>query len=65
MNYNSHDNQPELGDGTALQNYMPSHTLSDFGVQDPIATVPTSAQVEECSDSEKDVPNYYDLEALV
>uniref|UniRef100_A0A0D9W088 FHA domain-containing protein n=1 Tax=Leersia perrieri TaxID=77586 RepID=A0A0D9W088_9ORYZ len=65
MNYNSHDNQPELGDGVPVQNCMPSHELPDLGLQDPITTVPVSNQVEECSDNENDVPNYYDLEALI
>ncbi|XP_006650742.1 uncharacterized protein LOC102715282 [Oryza brachyantha] len=65
MNYNSHGNQPELGDGAPLQNCMPSHELPDLGLQDPITTVPVSNQVEEFSDNENDVPNYYDLEALI
>uniref|UniRef100_A0A0D9ZEJ3 FHA domain-containing protein n=1 Tax=Oryza glumipatula TaxID=40148 RepID=A0A0D9ZEJ3_9ORYZ len=65
MNYNSHDNQPELGDGAPLQNCIPPHELPDLGLQDPITTVPVSNQVEECSDNENDVPNYYDLEALI
>ena len=65
MNYSSHANQPELQDGAPLQVCMSSHALSDLGLQDPIAVDPASAPPEECSDSENDVPNYYDLEALV
>ncbi|CAM0876930.1 unnamed protein product [Alopecurus aequalis] len=65
MNYSSHDNQPELQDTSALQVCMSSHALSDLGLQEPIAVVPASAPPEECSDIENDVPNYYDLEALI
>ncbi|XP_062214297.1 uncharacterized protein LOC133915234 [Phragmites australis] len=65
MQYNSHDSRPELGDEAALQNCMPSNALPDLGIQDPVATVPTPAQAEECSDNENNVPNYYDLEALI
>ncbi|KAF7075351.1 hypothetical protein CFC21_080128 [Triticum aestivum] len=65
MNYNSHDNQSELQDASALQNCMPSHALPDLGLQDPIAAVPASAPPEECLDIENDIPNYYDLEALI
>ncbi|CAN6336610.1 unnamed protein product [Urochloa humidicola] len=65
MQHNSFDGQPELGDEAALQNCMPSNALSDLGIQDPIATVPTPAQAEECPDNENDVPNYYDIEALI
>ncbi|KQK12651.2 uncharacterized protein LOC100838325 [Brachypodium distachyon] len=65
MNYHSHGNQPELRDVAAVQNCMPSHAPSDLGLQDPMAVVPTTAQAEECSDIENDVPNYYDIEALI
>ncbi|TKW25523.1 hypothetical protein SEVIR_3G124801v4 [Setaria viridis] len=65
MQHNSFDGQPELGDEAALQNCMPSNALSDLGIQDPISTVPTPAQAEECPDNENDVPNYYDIEALI
>jgi hypothetical protein len=65
MQHNSLDGQPELGDEAALQNCMPSKAPSDLGIHDHIATVPTPAQAEECLDNENDVPNYYDLEALV
>ncbi|RLM98003.1 uncharacterized protein C2845_PM06G03900 [Panicum miliaceum] len=65
MQHNSLDGQPELGDEAALQNCMPSKAPSDLGIHDHIATVPTPAQAEECLDSENDVPNYYDLEALI
>ncbi|KAL6636744.1 hypothetical protein ACP70R_024316 [Stipagrostis hirtigluma subsp. patula] len=65
MQYRSHDDRPEIGDEAALQNCMPSNALSDMGIQVPVATVPTPAQAEECSDNENDVPNYYDLEALI
>nr|CAB3460555.1 unnamed protein product [Digitaria exilis] len=65
MQHNSLDGQLELGDEAAQQNCMPSNALSDLGVQGPIATVPTQTQAEECPDNENDVPNYYDLEALI
>ncbi|KAL5209931.1 hypothetical protein ABZP36_005554 [Zizania latifolia] len=65
VNYNLHGNQPELGNGVPLQNCMPSHALPNLGLQDRMTTVPASTQVEECSDNENDVPNYYDLEALI
>ncbi|OEL22791.1 hypothetical protein BAE44_0016190, partial [Dichanthelium oligosanthes] len=69
MQHNSLDGQPEFGDEAALQNQnstaMPSNALSDLGIQDPVATVPIPAQAEECPDNENDVPNYYDLEALI
>jgi hypothetical protein len=65
MQHNSFDGQPELGDEAALQNCMPSNALSDLGIQDPIATVPTPVQAEQCPDNENDIPNYYDIEALV
>lgn len=48
-----------------LYRSMSSHALSDLGLQDPIAVLPASAPPEECSDGENDVPNYYDLEALI
>uniref|UniRef100_A0A8I6XTV4 Uncharacterized protein n=1 Tax=Hordeum vulgare subsp. vulgare TaxID=112509 RepID=A0A8I6XTV4_HORVV len=54
MNYNSHDNQSELQDASALQNCMSSH-----------APASAPAPPEECLDMENDIPNYYDLEALV
>ncbi|KAE8773415.1 Microspherule protein 1 [Hordeum vulgare] len=54
MNYNSHDNQSELQDASALQNCMSSHGP---------ASAP--APPEECLDMENDIPNYYDLEALI
>ncbi|XP_062212712.1 uncharacterized protein LOC133913550 [Phragmites australis] len=65
MQYNSHDNGPELGEESALQNCMPSNVLSDLGIQEPVAIVPIPAQAKECSDNENDVPNYYDIEALI
>ncbi|CAN6358908.1 unnamed protein product [Urochloa humidicola] len=65
MQHDSFDGQPELGDEAVLQNCMPSNALPDLGIQDPIATVPTPAQAEECPDNENDVPNYYDIEALI
>lgn len=65
MQYNPHDNRQELGDESALPNLMPSNVMSDFGIEDHVATVPTPVQAEVCSDNENDVPNYYDLEALV
>jgi len=65
MQHNSLDGQPELGDEAALHNSMPSKALSDLGIHDPIATLPTPTQAEECLDNENDIPNYYDLEALI
>ncbi|KAM0924585.1 hypothetical protein ACQ4PT_004570 [Festuca glaucescens] len=65
MNYNSHNNPPELQNEAAPQNCIPSHALPDLGLQDPIAVEPAPATPEECSDLENDVPNYYDLEALI
>jgi hypothetical protein len=65
MQYSPHDNQQELGDEAALPNCMPSNGLSDLGIQDHVATLPTSVQAEICSDNENDVPNFYDLESLV
>ncbi|WVZ60904.1 hypothetical protein U9M48_010863 [Paspalum notatum var. saurae] len=65
MQHNSLDGQPELGDESALQNHVPSNLLSDLGIQDPVATVPTPGHAEEFPDDENDVPNYYDIEALI
>ncbi|KAG2625345.1 uncharacterized protein LOC120700455 [Panicum virgatum] len=65
MQHKSLDGQPELGDEAALHNCMPSKALSDLGIHDPIATLPTPTQAEECLDNENDIPNYYDLEALI
>jgi len=65
MQHNSLDGKPELGDKAALQNCMPSNALPDLDIQNTIANAPTPAQAEECPDYEKDVPNYYDLEALI
>ncbi|KXG39541.1 uncharacterized protein LOC8081094 isoform X1 [Sorghum bicolor] len=65
MQHNSLNGQPELGDKAALQNCTPSNALPDLGIQNTIANAATPAQAEECLDHEKDVPNYYDLEALI
>jgi hypothetical protein len=65
MQYNPHDNRQELGDEAVLPNCIPSDVPSDLGIQDHVATVPTPVQAEVCFDNENDVPNFYDLEALV
>ncbi|GJN22991.1 hypothetical protein PR202_gb10604 [Eleusine coracana subsp. coracana] len=65
MQFNPHDNRQELGDVATLPNCMPSNALSDLGIEDHVATVPTPVQAEVCSDNENDIPNYYDLEALI
>ncbi|KAL6893885.1 hypothetical protein ACP4OV_007983 [Aristida adscensionis] len=65
MQFRSHDNQTEMVDDAARHNCIPSNALSDLGIQDPVATVSTPAQAEECSENENDVPNYYDIEALI
>jgi hypothetical protein len=65
MQYNPHDNRQELGDEAVLPNCIPSDVPSDLGIQDHVATVPTPVQAEVCFDNENDVPNFYDLEALI
>ncbi|TVU44535.1 hypothetical protein EJB05_03980 [Eragrostis curvula] len=65
MQYNPHDNRHELGNEAVLPNCMASNAQSDLGIEDHVATVPPPAQAEEFSDNENDIPNYYDLEALI
>jgi hypothetical protein len=61
----NNDNCPELIDGAAPHNCMPSNAPEGLSIQDPGASVPTPTAAEEYFGKENDVPNDYDLEALV
>ncbi|RLN33191.1 uncharacterized protein C2845_PM03G15020 [Panicum miliaceum] len=60
----NNDKCPELIDGAAPQNCMPSNAPEGLNIQDPGASVPTPTAAEECFEKENDVPNDYDLQAL-
>ncbi|PAN15232.1 hypothetical protein PAHAL_2G473600 [Panicum hallii] len=61
----NNDNCPELIDGAAPHNCMPSNAPEGLSIQDPGASVPTPTAAEEYFGKENDVPNDYDLEALI
>jgi len=51
----NNDNRPELRDGAAPENRMPSNAPEDLTIQDPGASVPTPTAAKECFEKENDV----------
>ncbi|RLM87717.1 uncharacterized protein C2845_PM04G04880 [Panicum miliaceum] len=64
MNDKLLSDKPKIGSETAIKSCESSDALPDTEFHNPIGTVSTLSQAEG-SDSENNVPNYFDLEALI